>query len=226
MTQDPLSKRFGFGNDSAADRLSGYRWQIRCFHPCCHLFDERRRALETDFYDLLDPKSSSGRLIYAFARRTIEQFHLIGHFQEAYVINEAYQRTIKAHDRGETIRNLPAWLKTLIYRICYEETRKRQRHVSIEQVPEVEDRTISIEQLIEDFAAYERGLQLVMQDVEDIDRVILSLQVIEDLSWKEIRLILRQEGFGDHSEASLRKRKERLLIRLRKRYHSLKLDDL
>lgn len=226
MTNDPPSKRFGFGNDSAADRPSEYQWQIRCFHPCCHLFDERRRALETDFCDLLDPKSSSGRLIYAFARRCIQQFHLTGHFQEAYVINEAYQRTIKAHDQGESIRNLAAWLKTLIYRICYEETRKRQRCVSIEQVPEVEDRTISIEQLIEDFAAYERGLQVVMQDVEKIDRVILILKVIEDLSWKEIRTVLRQEGFGDHSEANLRKRKERLLIRLRKRYHSFKFDSL
>lgn len=225
MPQNHRPNSSSSGNDGDPEKQPNLQRQARCFKKRRHHFDQRRRDLEAEFCDLLDPRSSSGRLLYAFARGRVQQFHLTGHCQEAYLVNEAYKRTINAHEKGETIRNLPAWLKMVIYRICQEEARNRQRCVPIDNVPEIEDSTISIEQLQHDLVAYGLGFQVVMQEVEPLDREILILKVIENMSWRQIRERLQQKGFGDHSEANLRKRKERLLIRLRKRYHSYKPDD-
>jgi hypothetical protein len=55
-----------------------------------------------------------------------------------------------------------------------------------------------------------------------MDQRLLNLKIVEGRAWSEIRVILREEGYGDYKEFNLRKRKERALIRLRKKYHALK----
>ena len=74
---------------------------------------------------------------------------------------------------------------------------------------------VAAEVIEDDLATMQLAFQLLSKSHEG-DHRLLNLKIVEGLSWSEIRVVLRQEGYGDHDEVKLRKRKERALIRLRK----------
>ncbi len=178
-----------------------------------------RHQFDAEFLDLQDPRNSSGRLIYVFIRRSLFAFHLRGSYTEACILNEAYVRGIRLIDQGQIIRNPAAWLRQTGYNIIRELHRDRARMCPFEEylaellpLPEVLERTQ------DDIAT----LRLAFQMLDSKDQDLLNLKIVQELSWKEIREALRLKGIGDCAEDVLRKRKERALIRLRKKFHSLK----
>lgn len=173
----------------------------------------------TDFAELLNPNSSSGRLMFAFTRRTLRAFSLECSYREAYVLNEAFLRGLRQIREGYIILNPQAWLRSTSYNIIRELKREQQKLVPFQDyMLEGKELDVPSADLEDDLAT----LRLALQMLDPSDQRLLNLKIVEGLSWKQIRDVLRQEGFGDHDEAKLRKRKERALIRLRKKFHALK----
>jgi DNA-directed RNA polymerase specialized sigma24 family protein len=173
----------------------------------------------TDFLELQNPNGSSGRLMYAFIRRTLQQFHLQSNYREACILNEAYLRGLRQIRRGQLIHNAPAWLRSTSYNIIRELKRDQQKAVSLQdQMLEMQPAPVASDDLEDDLAT----LRLAFQLLSKSDQKLLNLKIVDGYSWGEIRAILDQQGYGDHDEAKLRKRKERALIRLRKKFHALK----
>jgi DNA-directed RNA polymerase specialized sigma24 family protein len=122
------------------------------------------------------------------------------------------------------IRNPPAWLRGTIRHIIRELSRSHKKHDS--SIGDIADYEIAAEpspSLEEDLHEDLSILQRMLLDLPFLDQRLLTLKVVEELSWREIRTVLRLEGHGDLPEQILRKRKERALIKLRKKYHAVKL---
>jgi DNA-directed RNA polymerase specialized sigma24 family protein len=180
---------------------------------------EARRKFEDDFLELQRASSSSGRLMYVFVRRSLWQFHLAGTYTEACILNEAYIRGCETLGKGETIRNTGAWLRATVYNIIREYSRYHQKLETLEEsiLQDIESPMFS--ETVEDDLAI---LRLALQMLSTKDQLLLNLKIAERLSWKEVQDALKLQGMGTYSEVSLRKRKERALIKLRKKFHSLK----
>jgi DNA-directed RNA polymerase specialized sigma24 family protein len=135
------------------------------------------------------------------------------------LLNEAYLRGISLINKGEVIQKIPAWYRKTIYNIVRELKREQRKSAPFEDyMADVEPPQMLLEDLEDDL----QTLHLAFRSLEAEDRQLLCLKIIENLSWREIRAILRSEGAGDYPEATWRKRKERALIKLRKKYHALK----
>jgi DNA-directed RNA polymerase specialized sigma24 family protein len=173
----------------------------------------------TDFVELLNPNSSTGRLMFAFVRRNLQAFRLDQSYKEAHILNEAFVRGLKRIHSGEIIRNPQAWLRKTAYFIIRELKREQQKVVPFEDYM-LDERQVDVssEDLEDDLAT----MQLALQMLKPSDQKLLNLKIVQGLSWSRIRDILIQEGDGNYDESTLRKRKERALICLRKKYHALK----
>lgn len=207
MTTDP------FNSQTPEDAMSA---------PVCPQLDpvqEERCKFDAEFLDLQNPRSSSGRVMYVFVRRNLRAFHLSETYRESFVLNEAYIRGIKLISEGTVIRTVPAWLRSTSYNIIRELSRELQKSVPLEEhTLTVEQPWVPLEELEDDLATVRMALSLL----DPQDARLLNLKIGEGRSWKEIRDILRLEGWEDLTEEVLRKRKERALIKLRKKYHTLK----
>jgi RNA polymerase sigma factor (sigma-70 family) len=181
------------------------------------LYEVEQLLLE-EARELLNHNSSSGRLIYAFVRRNLHVFHLNDYFSEAAILNEALIRAVEATRKGTIIRELPAWLRSASYNIIREKSRFRQKFVSLESQPSLLEQVELEPEDIEDDLRY---IQAAFGMLEPKDRRLLTLKVVEGRSWQEIYQILKEEGQRDCSIATLRKQKERALVRLRKQFHAL-----
>lgn len=169
--------------------------------------------------ELLGSNSSSGRILYAFVRRNLSVFHLNDDFSEAAILNEALIRAVSAALRGTVIRDLSAWLRTTAYNIIREKARDRRKFVSLEtQSEQVEQIQCQPEDIEEDLSFIQAAFGLL----DPRDQRLLSLKIVQGLSWQEIHDIFNAEGYGHCSIATLRKQKERALVRLRKKFHALK----
>jgi DNA-directed RNA polymerase specialized sigma24 family protein len=181
-------------------------------------------ALEKERFDeevseLQNANSSSGRLLYVFVRRSLRSFNLDKNYAEAFLLNEAYLRGVSLINKGEVIQNIPAWYRKTIYNIVRELKREQQKTDPFEDhMMEVEQPQPLLEELDDDL----KTLHLALESLDDEDKQLLHLKIIENLPWREIKLIMRLQGAGDYPEATWRKRKERALIKLRKKYHELK----
>lgn len=173
----------------------------------------------TDFFEFQHRDSSSGRLLFAFVKRTLRQFQLEDSYPEAYVLNESFIRGIQRIREGEIIRNSAPWLRKTSYNVIRELKRDQQKTVSFEDYM-LEDQTPAVpsEDLEDDLITVRLAFQML--DVEDQN--ILNLRIVKGLSWSEIQAIFKRDKGEDHPESRLRKRKERALIRLRKKFHALK----
>lgn len=187
--------------------------------PKNDLIQYYRQQFETDFLELQKQDSSTGRLMYVFLRRTLGNFHLQGSYNEAYVLNEAYIRGIKCIEKGEQIFHPSAWLRKTAYNIIRELHRDHQKCTKLDETIAESLSTFSV---AEELTTNLIILRLAFQMLDPKDQRLLNLKIVEGLAWKNISEILRRYGERDCSEAGLRKRKERALIRLRKKFHMLK----
>lgn len=192
------------------------------FQSCDNAHDPPSEAIKQLFDEargLLCSNSSSGRLLYAFVRRNLGAFHLEGDFCEAAILNEALMRAVTATRRGIVIQDLPPWLRATAYNIIREKSRDRKKLVSLES--EV-DRVEQIEFQAEDIEEELSFIQAAFGMLDARDQQLLTLKVVQGLSWQKIHDIFSAEGQRNCSIQALRKQKERALIRLRKKFHALK----
>jgi hypothetical protein len=172
------------------------------------------------YLEVISPKTSTGRLIYAFIRRHLRNFKLSGSYSEDYILNEVYFRAREFILKGGIIINLSPWIKGTGYRVIQELARQSNTADSLDnlttEVADKEDTTP------EDWAEHFAALREAMTQLSPMDIRLLTLKVVKRNSWADIRSVMRIEGHGDAPESTWRKRKERALTRLRKRYHQIK----
>jgi DNA-directed RNA polymerase specialized sigma24 family protein len=185
-----------------------------------HSIQEELCKFEKDFLELQNPRSSTGRLMYVFVRRSLQVFRLSANYREAFVLNEAYIRATKLINEGGAIHNVQAWVRSTTYNIIRELSRERQKSEPLEEhiIATVEQPSVLLEELEDDLET----VRIAFGCLDPKDQRLLNLKIVEGLSWREIREVLRLEGWRDLTEEALRKRKERALIRLRKKFHALK----
>lgn len=184
-----------------------------------NLPDSRRRDLDEKFEELLKKDSPEGRTLWVSVKRTLQQFHLTGSYTEACILIEVYLRAVKASEQGKTIDNLLAWCRQTSYNYIRELSRTQLRSQPIDNIQlEAKPNIVTDEMIDDDLLA----IRLAFKKLSPEEQKLISLFVVEQLPWKEIRRLLLQGGAEDRKEATLRKAKERALKRLRENYHSIK----
>lgn len=178
---------------------------------------ENREQFDLEFVELQNPNSSLGRSLYAFVRRELRKFKLAGSYTEAYILNGAYIRGVEQIARGELIRSPRAWIRKTAYNIIREIKRQQrvfapfeeERHAN--QLADVDPEPLK-EKLV--------MLRVAFQTLDPATQCLLNLR-LQGHSWAKVRRRFCEAGYGDHSEVTLRKRYERAIIRLRKRFHAI-----
>jgi DNA-directed RNA polymerase specialized sigma24 family protein len=162
----------------------------------------------------------------AFIKRSLAQFNLSNSYTPTWVINEAYMRGIKLLATGEQIEKPLAWIRATAYNIIREQSRELRRFSQFDEsmIESHVNCSLTVFEEIEE-ELFER-ISLAFEKLEPNEKEILILKMIKDLSWKEIKLRLFLQGKAVENEATLRKRKERALKRLRSIYHSLELQNV
>ena len=182
---------------------------------------------EAEFLELLNPKSSDGRLIFAFIRSRLKQFNIQQAYSEAYILNEVYLRAIKKMKQGEIITIPIAWIRATAYNYIRELSRDGQKLVYLENYQNYHRSSIGVEEtehyLISLIKKEELKLEqtLIRKAFEQLslpEKKLLHLKVIDGLSWQEIQDL---SEYQNYSLATLRKRKQRALEKLHRLYHFL-----
>lgn len=176
--------------------------------------------LEDDFTSLLKSDNASYISLTSFFKRILQQYNLQGEYSEFYIVNEAYVRSYKYVRKGGKIQNLLPFLRKVGKNIVSELSRKSKKTCSMPEGFEV----ASPEENSDDECTIKEKLDIVniaFNRLDELDKEILNLKTVENMSWKEVANYLRANGKGDFSLTALRKRQERIKKKMRKIYHSL-----
>lgn len=182
-------------------------------------YSSRKALFDAEFKTLLFPGSSSAHSMFGFIQRNLHQFNLSRRFTVTIILNEAYVRGVKQIEKGEYIEKPIPWVRSTSYNIIREYSRERNRICQLEQ--DIESPTNCS---LLDFKEINENLEKVLLAFEKLDeeeKEVLRLKIVEKLTWKQIIQILERKGMIYKNEAALRKRKERALKHLRQIYHSL-----
>jgi DNA-directed RNA polymerase specialized sigma24 family protein len=176
------------------------------------------RVTVMSFLSMTDPNSYCGRvcggILYAFARRQLQRYHLNGIYSENDIIHEMYIRWVKTVANGKEIKNLQPWMRGCCVNIIRELSRKHRQTYNLEDcelIVDVQPSALDIAELKEEISL----LQARFQDLKAIDQIILDLKIVKGYSWEKVRNILEEQGHGNFEVVSLRKRKERAMKTLR-----------
>ncbi|MEA5595738.1 sigma-70 family RNA polymerase sigma factor [Rivularia sp. UHCC 0363] len=179
-----------------------------------------RQTFDAEFQTLLFPGSSSAHSTLAFVLRSLTQFNLSQSFSVTEILIDAYLRGVKQIERGEYIENPLPWIRSTSYNIIREHSRERKKLYQLEEDKvefAMDCSLVGIEEINENL----EKVLLAFKKLDEEEKEILTLKIVEKLTWKEILELLEQRGIKFKNETALRKRKERALKRLRKIYHSL-----
>lgn len=178
-----------------------------------------RSKFNAHFLELLNRENPSSKAIRAFARRSLNQFHLSGLHSEESVLIEAYIRGVQRIQNGDEIQNPAAWLRGAIYLIVRELHRdQRKTEPLVDRVLETQIQLASeMEEELDDHLSLAK-LKTAFQSLTPTEQQLLRLRIVKGCSWGSIRESLMAKDGVDYRETTLRKRKERALQRLRKAY--------
>ncbi|MGB3308652.1 MAG: sigma-70 family RNA polymerase sigma factor [Nodosilinea sp.] len=181
-----------------------------------------------DVQFLLKPNNPHARSLLAFIKRTIHQFGLQVYITEIDIFVEAYLRGVRyTQQNQEHIHQPKAWMRRTAYNIIRECKRDRLRYSAVafdelmHQGPAEADGTAP--EAISD-EAIGNAVNAVLQALEALspsDRNLIQWKVVEGLTWTQVQARLVAEGEDRVSQATLRKRGQRALERLRRAYHIL-----
>jgi DNA-directed RNA polymerase specialized sigma24 family protein len=179
-----------------------------------------------DVQFLLKPKNPQARSLLAFIQRTIRQFELQGYVTEVDIFVEAYLRGVKyTQQHQEEIRQPKAWMRHTAYNIIREWKRDRQ-HYSAVAFDELMGQGAAMAEAASspsiDEDVIDQALEAVQTALEGLspgDRNLIQWQLIEGLTWQQVQVRLLDQGEDPISLATLRKRGQRALERLRRAYH-------
>ncbi|WP_413164834.1 RNA polymerase sigma factor [Capilliphycus salinus ALCB114379] len=182
---------------------------------------------EAEFLELLNPKSSDGRLIFAFIRARLKQFNIQQAYSEACILNEVYLRAMNKIQQGETIAIPNAWIRATAYNYIRELNRDWHKLVHCENYqnyhrfsPEVEETEHYLISLIkkEELKLEQTLIRQAFKQLPLSEQQLLHLKIINGFSWKQIQDL---SEYQHCSLATLRKRKQRALEKLHRLYHIL-----
>ncbi|MGF1569134.1 MAG: RNA polymerase sigma factor [Nodosilinea sp.] len=182
-----------------------------------------------DVQFLLKANNPHARSLLAFIHRTIRQFELGRYVTEIDIFVEAYLRGVRYTSEHQTqIREPKAWIRSTAYNIIREYGRDRLRYstVAFDELMEQGRLETHIEPPLPDpsvdSSLAEDGIQRVIQAFQSLtkeDSQLIHWKVVENLAWADIQARLQAETGETISLATLRKRGQRALERLRQAYH-------
>jgi RNA polymerase sigma factor (sigma-70 family) len=160
---------------------------------------------------------------YSSARKYLRQYHLDGYYTPDDVINEVLHRWYKKpeSERSE-ISWTEGWMKKTALR-CIQEFRRKetpQRNKEKVQFVPLDDPLGYVHELADssEFPEYDplwQSIRNAMKELSDEERELLNLSVVHELSGQE--LVQHYAAKGEKvQESTIRKRKERALVKLRK----------
>lgn len=182
------------------------------------------RQFNVEIQSLLTPQNPRARSLHSFIKRTLNQFHLDGFYTEFDIFNQAYLRGVSLTRSGTAINNPKAWMRTTAYNVIRECHRRRQRYrtSAYDELAEADRarREIEVRQVSEtDIALDIQAVVSSLKELSPAECQLIRFRVVEGLSWKDVSQRLVELGEEQQSEASLRKRGQRTLSRLRQLYH-------
>ena len=162
---------------------------------------------------LLSRQNASSRSVTAYLHNLKVRYRL--GIDEFDLLHLAYERVVELIERDKVTyaTHLTAYLKKVAFNIAREKQRQNPSYYPLNEeiCPALEPDKINEE------------LELVakaMEQLEEKDRYLLTLKIVEQMSWDEIHQLWCQV-YPDKklSKSSLRKRKQRALTKLRHIYH-------
>jgi RNA polymerase sigma factor (sigma-70 family) len=177
---------------------------------------------------VLKPESKNAYGICPFIERTLKQFRLYSYYDESEIFLQARILVIKKIQSGETIKNLPAYLKTIAFNVIRDLHKKRKSQDSLINRLKIKSEIINDSNYSIPSYATEANVKALCKAFEQLDmkeRKILILREVHGCTWREIGdiLVTRGEENKDNQKLvqQLRQKGHRALKRLRKIYHSL-----
>jgi RNA polymerase sigma factor (sigma-70 family) len=177
--------------------------------------DNNERTNWDNFFEsLISQKSAEGRMLYVFVSQCLRQYKLHGEYDTTFILSEVYIRGLKALNSGSKISNFSAWSRSTAYKIVREISHQRQREHSNQRLAELEDSEYSEKGISEDSVSQQISMmRQAFQKLTEEDQELLTLKIVEGLSWSEIS---KQLGL---SSSVLRQRKSRVLRELRSNFN-------
>lgn len=179
--------------------------------------DSSRQAFDTQMRLILSTKNPEECTVLPFIERRLAQFNLSESVTAIDILNEAYLRGVRLIDNGKHIDNPLAWIRVTSYNIIREYSRESKKNFHLEEsmigsptdynLLNYQDINTDLEMVL-----------LALEKLDEVEKEILRLKIIEQLKWKEILQVLKQKGIIFKSEAALRKRKERALEQLSRNF--------
>lgn len=180
----------------------------------------------------LDPEDIDEHNVLPFIRHLLLKFNLIGSIHEIDILIEAYTIAIRRiREEDYEIRRPPYWFKgtalNLIRNIRKEldkgeKAREKIKSEQLNYINSKDNLTDSIE-LEENFRI--KAVTNAIDTLNESDRRILNLRIVEGLSWSDIAEKLVDEGTEESFDSKLinclRKRGQRALKKFRESYLSV-----
>lgn len=170
--------------------------------------DPPRLHLDRIVAEVLNGATDDVYLMLPFIAWKLKQFRLDHQYDPCDIFLDAYNRAVKAIDKGEQIHNIPGWLKSTAFNIIREYSRKAQQikteSMEHQQFADLSEPCIT-DEILEMRLAW---LLTALSELKMTDREILHLRM-QGLSYEEIA---QQRG---GTAAALRQKVSRLLKQLR-----------
>jgi RNA polymerase sigma factor (sigma-70 family) len=191
-----------------------------------------RQRFDLEFQALLDRDNPDTRSIWCFVERTLRQYRLdVFGVTADEVLSEVYARGIRQIvERKKGIENPLGWIRLTANYVILEHSRRARRSVSLESVGDTEaGLTVASEMEIlinqEEIEANIQSLYWALNQLTPREQEILCWRHMDALSWQEVGKRLIDCGEAEMTEAALRQRGYRVLMRLRKLFHSCRTQD-
>lgn len=174
------------------------------------LLDALNEAMTT----LLSRKSAQSSSVSAYLHKLKLSYKL--DIDEFDLLHKAYERAVLLinADKVTYTANLVAYLKKIAFNIAREQRRQTVRCSSLNEEICSKAYPGSV-----DISDELNRVTTAMSQLDDQEKLLLHLRIIEQKSWKDICELWKQEYSEDVSITVLRKRKQRALVRLRHLYH-------
>lgn len=181
--------------------------------------------LDLAIEDIMGKDNPSAYATLTAIERSLRQFHLNSRMEAAEILAEAYLRGKKFLQSGQTISNPHAWLKKTAFNVIRERSRQCRKHrvEPYEEDKVLEDpitNLVDTQEIENDLADLRRAIKLLAKEDPEGAK-LLSLKIIQGLSWQEIHDILLQKNQEAANLATLRQRASRAKKRLRHLFHSV-----
>jgi DNA-directed RNA polymerase specialized sigma24 family protein len=181
---------------------------------------EQQKSWDIFIFKLVN--SQEPKSLWIFLNRTLCQLRLNHSYDPVDVVLETHKRTLEKIASGEKINNLPGWFRKVAFFILQELYRKEKDKIRIIKKLEniIEVVSYPKDLVNEDFS--QQQVEMLIQgwnSLNEIERRILILKEVEELSWKDIAIQLvyeKHENDDDKLVDRVRKKGNRALHKLRR----------